>query len=156
MAVQPTALARARAYTLSPVAFARVAFATVAMLWLIVATGAAVRLTGSGLGCRHWPGCEPGHPLPARDYHAFIEFGNRLVGGVTIALTVALWLAARRTPGLPRWTVRLHVAVYAHAAAVAVLGCAFLFSLGYLAARRDRSPRLFGFAVAILALLLVQ
>src|ERR671936_4920 len=129
MAVQPTALARARAYTLSPVAFARVAFATVAMLWLIVATGAAVRLAGSGLGCRHWPGCEPGHPLPARDYHAFIEFGNRLVGGVTIALTVALWLAARRTPALPRWTARLAFAVFAGTLAQA--------PLGYLAVKSD-------------------
>src|SRR5919199_2127423 len=122
MAVQPTALARARAYTLSPVAFARMSYATLAMLWLIVTTGAAVRLTDSGLGCRHWPGCEPGHPLPARDYHAFIEFGNRVVGGVTIALTVALWLAARRTPSLPRWTVRLSGAVLLGTVAQAPLG----------------------------------
>jgi cytochrome c oxidase assembly protein subunit 15 len=50
----------------------------------------------------------------------------------------------------------LDVAVYAHAAVVAVFGCAFLFTLGYLAARRERSPRLFRLAVAVLALLFLQ
>src|SRR5918912_4245653 len=112
MAVQPTALSRARSYSVSPVAFARVAYATLAMLWLIVTTGAAVRLTDSGLGCRHWPGCEKGDPLPAKDYHAYIEFGNRVVGAGVIVLTLVTALAARRTPGLPRWVVRLSLAVF--------------------------------------------
>ena len=57
-----------------------------------------MRLTDSGLGCRHWPGCQAGHPLPAKSAHAFVEFGNRLVGAVTIAITLIVWLAARRTP----------------------------------------------------------
>ena len=48
-------------------------------LWLIISTGAVVRLTRSGLGCEHWPGCEPGQPFPEKDYHAYIEFGNRMV-----------------------------------------------------------------------------
>ena len=34
------------------------------MLTVIVASGATVRLTGSGLGCKHWPGCTAGQPLP--------------------------------------------------------------------------------------------
>jgi heme a synthase len=46
--------------------------------------------------------------------------------------------------------------VYAHAVVVAVFLGAFVFSLGYLAARRDRSPRLFLLAVGVLVLLLVQ
>jgi cytochrome c oxidase assembly protein subunit 15 len=91
-------------------------------LWLIVGTGAAVRLTDSGLGCRHWPGCERGHPLPAKDYHAFIEFGNRVVGGFVIATTLITWLAARRTPSLPRWAERLALAVFAGTLAQAPLG----------------------------------
>src|ERR671927_1175526 len=73
------------------------ALAELGALWLIVVTGAAVRLTDSGLGCRHWPGCEEGHPLPAKSGHAYIEFGNRLFGAVTIALTLIVWLASRRT-----------------------------------------------------------
>jgi len=259
---QPTAIARLRAFELSPAGFFRLVLVELAALWLIVATGAAVRLTDSGLGCRHWPGCEAGHPLPAKNAHAFVEFGNRVVGGVTIAVTLTGWLAARRTPGLPahvtrlalvvflgtlaqaplgllavasdlRWPVvaahlllsmlliagavgfaleargfqhghappflprdlrrlaaaftatglvlvvsgslataagphsgggeesvkrfaRLEPTVYAHAAVVGLFLCSFLFSLGYLAARREQSPRLFLAALGVLALLLVQ
>jgi cytochrome c oxidase assembly protein subunit 15 len=50
----------------------------------IVVTGAAVRLTGSGLGCPTWPECTPGSytPVPHQaegQLHAWIEFGNRLL-----------------------------------------------------------------------------
>jgi heme a synthase len=91
-------------------------------LWLIVGTGAAVRLTDSGLGCRHWPGCEAGHPLPAKNAHAFVEFGNRLVGGVTIAVTLLAWLAVRRVPGLPRFVRRIALAVFLGTLAQAPIG----------------------------------
>jgi cytochrome c oxidase assembly protein subunit 15 len=120
---------RLRAFELSPVRFLAVASAQLGALWLIVATGAAVRLTDSGLGCRHWPGCEKGHPLPQKDYHAFVEFGNRLVGGVVIVLTLVTWLSARRTPGLPSWTTRLALAVF--------LGTLAQAPLGYLAVKSD-------------------
>jgi cytochrome c oxidase assembly protein subunit 15 len=119
---EPTAIARFRGFELSPAAFFRLTLVELGALWLIVASGAAVRLTDSGLGCRHWPGCEAGHPLPARDAHAFVEFGNRVVGGVTIALTLAIWLAARRTPGLPGHVTRLALAVFVGTLAQAPLG----------------------------------
>ena len=112
MHVESTRVARFRALELSPAAFVRFAVASLAALWIIVATGAAVRLTDSGLGCRSWPGCEKGNFLPEKDYHGFIEFGNRAVGGITILLTLAAALAALRTRGLPRWAVRLAVAVF--------------------------------------------
>ena len=236
----------------------RLAVAQVGALWLIVLTGAAVRLTDSGLGCRHWPGCEEGHPLPAKDGHAFIEFGNRLFGGLTIALALVVWLVARRTlqsrlalaiflgtllqapigllavasdlrwpivmlhlllsiallgaavllalearaslvgridPLVPRELrvmslvfaaacfvlivsgsfataagphsgggeadeidrfARLEPVVYVHGAIVGIFLITFLFSLGYLAARRERSQRLFKLGLAVFALLLVQ
>jgi cytochrome c oxidase assembly protein subunit 15 len=260
---QPTALARFRALVLTPAQFLPLALAQLGALWLIVGTGAAVRLTDSGLGCRHWPGCEEGHPLPAKDGHAFIEFGNRLFGGATIAVALVAWLAARRTPALPRWTVQLALAVflgtlvqapigllavasdlrwpivmlhlllsiallggatvlalevwsavvgsteplvplelrrlglafaiacyalivsgsfataagphsgggdaedidrlgrlepivYVHGAVVGIFLLTFLFSLGYLAARRDRSPRLFMLGAGVFVLLLAQ
>jgi heme a synthase len=124
----PTAAARLRAFTLSPAWFLRFAVAELFALWLIVSTGAAVRLTDSGLGCEHWPGCEAGHPLPAKDYHAFIEFGNRLLGGVTIAVTLVVALAAWWTP-LGRRGKQLAVAVAAGALAQA--------PLGYLAVKTD-------------------
>src|SRR5947199_5960222 len=100
MQVETTAAGRARAFALSPAWFLRSAALELVALWAIVATGAAVRLTSSGLGCRHWPGCEAGHPLPAKDYHAYIEFGNRVVGGITILITLVvaiLALATRQT-----------------------------------------------------------
>jgi cytochrome c oxidase assembly protein subunit 15 len=65
---------------------------------LIVVTGGAVRLTGSGLGCSTWPQCEPGSFVPevheAATYHPFVEFGNRTITGVLVVLAVAVVLLA--------------------------------------------------------------
>jgi cytochrome c oxidase assembly protein subunit 15 len=115
-------LARVRALELSPTAFRRVALAAALALWIVVATGAAVRLTGSGLGCEHWPGCTAGNPFPEKGYHAVVEFSNRVVAFVTICLTLAAWLAARRTPGLPRWASRLGLGLFLGTLAQAPLG----------------------------------
>ena len=64
-------------------------------LYVIVITGALVRLTGSGLGCESWPGCQEGAFFPAEDHHGFIEFGNRVFGAVPVTLTFLAWLASR-------------------------------------------------------------
>jgi heme A synthase len=50
----------------------------------------------------------------------------------------------------------LQPTVYVHAAFVAVFLGALVFSVGYLAAVRDRSPRLFVLGAVVLGLLLVQ
>jgi heme a synthase len=82
----------------TPIQFRRVAYATLTALTLIVMTGAAVRLTDSGLGCENWPKCG-GTPLPPLSSHALIEFGNRAVSGVVGVITVvALLLAWTRRP----------------------------------------------------------
>ena len=122
MHAQPTALARLRALVLTPAQIYPLMLAQLGALWLIVGTGAAVRLTDSGLGCRAWPGCETGHPLPAKDAHAFVEFGNRLVGGVTIVVTLLAWLAVRRLPGLSLWVRRIALAVFLGTLAQAPIG----------------------------------
>jgi heme a synthase len=122
MNVQSTALARVRTLEVSPARFRRLALTTAIALYVIVVTGATVRLTASGLGCEHWPGCTRGNPFPAKDYHAFIEFGNRLIGAATIGVTLLLWLAARRTPGLPRSLVWLAFVVFLGTLAQAPLG----------------------------------
>lgn len=62
---------------------------------LIIGTGGAVRLTGSGLGCSDWPLCTPDSLVPileVQGVHGIIEFGNRLMTGVVgvIALAVVL------------------------------------------------------------------
>jgi cytochrome c oxidase assembly protein subunit 15 len=54
---------------------------------LIVVTGGAVRLTGSGLGCSDWPDCSVGHLTPALQFHGLVEFSNRMV---TVILTIAV------------------------------------------------------------------
>src|ERR1051325_7632765 len=128
MAVETTT-ARVRKLELSAAQFLWPALASVAALWLIVVPGAAVRLTDSGLCCRHWPGCEKGHPLPAKDYHAFIEFGNRVIGGVTIVVVLLTALAAWRTPPPSRGAPRLALGVF--------LGTMAQAPLGYLAVKTD-------------------
>jgi cytochrome c oxidase assembly protein subunit 15 len=87
-------LARVRAAALSPAALRRLAIVNAVMLVVIVATGATVRLTGSGLGCEHWPGCQPHHFEP-RSFHSTIEFSNRVIAFFTILVTLATWIAAR-------------------------------------------------------------
>jgi cytochrome c oxidase assembly protein subunit 15 len=124
-----TALARFRSFELSPARFFQLAIANALSLWLIVGSGSAVRLTDSGLGCRHWPGCERGRPLPEKDIHAFVEFSNRLVGGIVITLTLVTWLAARRTNGLPSLARRVALLVF--------LGALAQAPLGYLAVATD-------------------
>ena len=250
-----------RALVVSPRVFVWLAAASAFSLYLILITGATVRLTASGLGCDNWPGCQAGQPFPEKGYHSYIEFGNRLVGGITIALTLVAALGAFRVPALPRsvrrlavavflgtlaqaplgyLTVRFHLnpylvishfllsavvlaaavivllralelrggraeqlvpqelqhiialaalaalvllvtgtvttasgphpgdsskvkrlwrlgdAIYLHAGATAVFGVCFVFALGYLTARRSRSPRLFLLSLAVLAVLLAQ
>jgi heme a synthase len=79
--------------------FRRLAVATAVALYVIVITGSLVRLTGSGLGCEGWPGCEEGAFFPEEDYHAFVEFGNRVFGIFPITLSLATaWFAGRRSP----------------------------------------------------------
>lgn len=94
-------VAAVRARTLSPRTFLRIAVASVVALFLVVTSGAFVRLTGSGLGCENWPRCGD-RPYPEQGFHAFVEFGNRMVALVGIVLSLITWLAARRVAGLSR------------------------------------------------------
>ena len=62
-------------------------------------TGAAVRLTGSGLGCPDWPTCKQGKVVPASGTHAQIEFGNRIVTGLCVfAAAIGVLTALVRVP----------------------------------------------------------
>jgi cytochrome c oxidase assembly protein subunit 15 len=89
---------RTNGYTLTPAQYLRVAYVALGALTLIVLTGAAVRLTGSGLGCPTWPKCY-GDVYPPLNTHAVIEFSNRLI---TVPVSIAAgfaWLGAlRRRP----------------------------------------------------------
>ena len=63
---------------------------------MLVVTGGAVRLTGSGLGCPTWPRCtdQSFTPHGALDVHAAIEFGNRMLTFVLAAVAVATFVVA--------------------------------------------------------------
>jgi cytochrome c oxidase assembly protein subunit 15 len=94
--VQP--LARVREISLSLETFQKLAAAGALMLLMVVATGATVRLTASGLGCLQWPGCEGGVTLPERGFHSYVEFGNRVVAFITICATLGAWFGALLAP----------------------------------------------------------
>jgi hypothetical protein len=81
----------------------RVAFVSAVLLGFIILTGAAVRLTGSGLGCNDWPTCNNGSVTPALENgHALIEFGNRVVTGLCVlAAGVGVLATLVRAPHCP-------------------------------------------------------
>ncbi len=78
------------------------------LLTLIIFTGAAVRLTESGLGCENWPKCTDEKLVPEWAFNSWVEFGNRLLSGVVAIGTIAAALTAyRRVPrrtDLIRWS----------------------------------------------------
>jgi heme a synthase len=120
------AVPRRLAQTVSPVVFRRVALAAVGVLILIVATGATVRLTGSGLGCPEWPTCTTRHALP-QSYHSYIEFSNRIVSAVTVFTSLALAVAAWLTRGLSRRGKWLSTAVCLGVVAQAPFGALVVY-----------------------------
>ncbi|MBI4172061.1 MAG: COX15/CtaA family protein, partial [Actinobacteria bacterium] len=114
-------LARARAREVSAARFLRLALLSLAALYLVVTTGAVVRLTASGLGCDNWPRCGD-TPFPEKGGHALIEFSNRVVALGAIGCALVAWLASRRVAGLPRWTRRVALAVFLGTVAQIPLG----------------------------------
>ncbi len=102
-------------------------------LTVIVVTGAAVRLTGSGLGCSDWPNCTEDRFVAKLEYHALIEFVNRLFTGV-VALAViftvlgSLFRVPRRRD-LTGWSLGLVAGVIAQVI------------LGALLVRTELDPR---------------
>ena len=122
-----TSLPRLRGIAVSARTFRRLALANALMLLVIVASGATVRLTGSGLGCPHWPGCQGATELPQKGYHSYIEFSNRVVAALTIAVTLATFVAARLTPTVKPWVRRLALATFLGTLAQAPLGAIVVY-----------------------------
>ncbi len=97
MSSLPTRLPR-----LSPSTFRRITLVVAVLLAVVIVTGAAVRLTGSGLGCPDWPNCDPGRLIPrnASNVNAEVEFLNRVFTAlVSIAVGIAVvgsWLRVPR------------------------------------------------------------
>ncbi|WP_408058903.1 COX15/CtaA family protein [Streptomyces zaomyceticus] len=99
----------ARRWTPSHRTLRRAALSAVVMSVLIVVTGGAVRLTGSGLGCDTWPKCTDDSLIvtPEQGYRGMIEFGNRMLTYVLSAAVGWAIIAARSTKpwrrNLTRW-----------------------------------------------------
>jgi cytochrome c oxidase assembly protein subunit 15 len=106
---------------IGPATYRRLTVAALVLLGAIIVTGAAVRLTGSGMGCPTWPSCEDGSLVPrgATGGHGWIEFLNRVfTGAVSVAVALAVLGARRRAPrraDLVRWSWGLVAGVLAQA-----------------------------------------
>ena len=136
-----------RAPRVSPRAFRLVAAGAVWALALTIVSGAAVRLTGSGLGCPDWPNCTASGVVAPLQFHAWVEFGNRLINAVVSlaavgALVAALlrsprrrdltWLSAGLVAGLFA-EVAMGALVVEYKLAPALVSAHFLLGLGFLA-----------------------
>ncbi|WP_349236185.1 COX15/CtaA family protein [Cryobacterium sp. BB307] len=130
---------------------------TIVLAWLnfiaetlIIATGGAVRLTGSGLGCPTWPTCTPDSliPTPEMGIHGFIEFGNRTMTGLVgiIAVLVLLQVFRMRRERRDLFTLAL----------IVVLGVVAQAFVGGVTVWTGLNPFIVGFHyVASLALVCV-
>src|SRR3954454_12618331 len=112
------------AMQVSPARYRQIAYAALGVCTLIVFTGAAVRLTGSGLGCPSWPRCEGTRLTPELKTHGIIEFSNRVMTSVVaIPCLAAAILAWFRRP------LRRDLAWIALALPLGVLGQAVMGGL---------------------------
>jgi cytochrome c oxidase assembly protein subunit 15 len=90
---------RAWALSATPVFYRRSAALAVGALAVGIVSGGAVRLTGSGLGCSDWPACTATNIVAPLQYHAWVEFGNRLITAlITLGVVLVAIAAFRRRP----------------------------------------------------------
>lgn len=101
-----------------------VAWASFVLNTVIIATGGAVRLTGSGLGCPEWPLCTPGSLVPTEElsWHSIIEFGNRTISGPLLVAAILLVILSVRARADRRDLVVISVVVLAGVSAQALIG----------------------------------
>ena len=102
--------------------YSRVTFAALVLLCAIVVTGAAVRLSGSGLGCADWPRCNSQKFIDVSSTHGAIEQVNRLFTGLVAAGVALAVLGSYRLSERRRDLVRLSWGLVAGVVGQVVLG----------------------------------
>ncbi|HVA04059.1 MAG TPA: COX15/CtaA family protein [Acidimicrobiales bacterium] len=112
----------------TPRAFLRITQVTLVIVVLNIVTGAAVRLSDSGLGCPDWPTCSQHRLTPALSLHPDIEFGNRLVVVVLCIATALALVAARRRSPRRRDLVWLSAGLLGGVIGEAVLGAVVVYT----------------------------
>ncbi|MFJ9828260.1 heme A synthase [Streptomyces sp. NPDC101160] len=114
----------AQRWTPSPRTLRRAALSAVVMSVLIIVTGGAVRLTGSGLGCDTWPKCTDDSLIVTAEqgFHGYVEFGNRMLTYVLSAAVGWAIVAARSAKLRRRGLSRLAWAQFWIVLSNAVLG----------------------------------
>lgn len=102
---------------LSPQGFRRITLVALWVMILIVVSGAAVRLTGSGLACPTWPKCTSTSVVAPAAINPWIEFANRLInagiGIVAIVAVAGALIRVRRRQDLTWLSVGLVIGVLA-------------------------------------------
>lgn len=126
----------------------RWAWASVVANSVIVLTGGLVRLTGSGLGCPTWPRCTDQSFVPRRELgvHGVIEFSNRMLTYVLVAVAIGTLIAAWRWTS-DRATRRLAVAL--------ALGIPFQGVIGGITVLTDLNPWIVSLHLLLSMLLIV-
>ena len=106
----------------SPVVVRRLSLVSLVCVGAIVLTGAAVRVTGSGLGCADWPDCFKNHVTPPLQFHSLMEFGNRMVTVLLVVVIGVTFVATLLRRPLRRDLVWLSGGLVAGVLLEAVLG----------------------------------
>jgi heme a synthase len=114
--------------SVSAPAFRWFAFTSFLSMILIVLSGAAVRLTGSGLGCPDWPTCFHGRVTGSWSIHPLIEYGNRMITALLIVVTAVTFLAALLRQPRRRDLIVLSGMLIVGIVADAVLGAFVVYS----------------------------
>ena len=124
-----------------------IAWASLVSQTLIVGTGGAVRLTGSGLGCPTWPRCTADSfvATPEMGIHGIVEFGNRLLTFVLVIIAIIAFAFVvrmrREHPELLRLSIALGLGIPAQAI------------IGGITVLTDLNPWIVGFHFVVSAVL---